>query len=86
MDKLPCDMIITFFKDGKFVWETDLDEGGRGQSIDSLISSCNKIRDAFGSNLDWEIGIVSIVRGTGLDNLRSKVEQLSDKITRDIIA
>jgi hypothetical protein len=82
MDKLPCDMVISFSRDGKFVWETDLDEGGRGQSIDSLIRACNKICDIFGADLDWEIGVVSIRTGNGIDKLRAEVERLSTEMAK----
>jgi hypothetical protein len=80
MDKLPCDMVISFYRDGKFLWETDLNEGGKGQSVNSLITACNKVCDTFGGDVDWEIGIVSLVTGHGIKNLHDGVKKLSAKI------
>jgi hypothetical protein len=77
MDKLPCDMVISFYRDGKFLWETDINEGGRGQSVDNLISACDKICETFGADVDWEINIVSIKEGNGLESLSKEIEKLS---------
>jgi hypothetical protein len=77
MHKLPYDMVVTFFEDGKFIWETDIEEGGKGHSIDSLISACKKACDTFGDNLDWEIGIVAVRNGNGIDSLKKEIKGLS---------
>lgn len=82
MSKLPCDMVVTFYRDGKFVFETDIDNGGRGQSTESLISECNKICETFGTNLDWEIGLVSIREGRHLDKLTEEIEKLSVELEK----
>jgi hypothetical protein len=82
MHKLPCDVVISFFRDGKFLWETDISEGSRGQSVDNLIGSCNKICKTFGTDVDWEIGIVSLRQGNGLDNLNTEIEKLSIELKK----
>jgi hypothetical protein len=75
MDKLPCDVIVTFFDDNeKFVWETEscTDEG-------SLIRECNTACSAFGDNLHWEIGLVALCRGHGREELEKAIGGLSVK-------
>jgi hypothetical protein len=75
MDKLPCDVIVTFFDDNeKFVWETEscTDEG-------SLISECAKVYETFGDDLHWEIGLVALCRGHGRDALDKAIDGLSVK-------
>jgi hypothetical protein len=80
MNKLPCDMVISFFRDGKFLWESSINEGGKGQSIENLISECNQICNTYGTDIDWEIGLVSVERGSGLDDLSNKIKQLSTRL------
>jgi hypothetical protein len=75
-------MIISFSRDEKFLWETDLDEGGRGQSVDNLISACSKICETFGDDVDWEIGVVSLREGNGLDNLSKEIKKLSTELKK----
>jgi hypothetical protein len=71
MNNLPYDVVITFFKDGKFIWETEPEK-----STDDIIQECNRISSAFGKNLDWEIGIVSLEQGSGVEELTKKIEKL----------
>jgi hypothetical protein len=73
MSNLPYDVVVTFFRDGKFVWETEPE-----RSTDSIIQECNRISSSFGDNLDWEIGIVSVQQGSGLESLTEKIEKLSE--------
>jgi hypothetical protein len=71
MSNLSHDVVITFYRDGKFIWETEPEK-----SVDNIIQECNRISSAFGQNLDWEIGIVSIKQGSGIENLTREVEKL----------
>jgi hypothetical protein len=75
-------MVILFSRNGKFLWETDLDEGGKGQSVDNLIAACNKICETFGTDVDWEISVVSLREGNGLDNLGKKIKELSVELEK----
>ena len=82
MNKLPCDMVVTFYRDGKFIFETDIEDGNRGQSTDSLISACNRVCDTFGTDLDWEIGLVSLREGKHLEKLEEEIEKLSMELEK----
>jgi hypothetical protein len=74
MNNLPYDVVVTFYQDGKFVWETEPEK-----STDNIIQECNRIRSAFGENLDWDIGIVSVRQGSGIEALTEKIEKLCHK-------
>jgi hypothetical protein len=74
MNNLPYDMVITFYKNGKFVWETEPE-----RSVDNIINECSKISSSFGDDLNWEIGIVSVQQGDGIEGLVEKIEKLSSK-------
>jgi hypothetical protein len=71
MNNLPYDVVITFFRDGKFVWETEPEK-----STEKIVQECNRISSAFGDDMDWEIGIVSVEQGSGIKALTEKVEKL----------
>jgi hypothetical protein len=75
-------MVVTFYREGKFVWETSIDEGGKEQSIDGLINECRQICGTFGGDIDWEIGLVSVESGNGLDNLTRKIKDLSFELDK----
>jgi hypothetical protein len=44
--------------------------------MENIIQECNRISSAFGEDLDWEIGIVSIKQGSGIGNLEKEIEKL----------
>jgi hypothetical protein len=75
-------MVVLFKKNGKFLWETDINEGERGKSVENLISECNKICETFGTDVDWEIGVVSLRQGTGLDNLDKEIKELAIELKK----
>jgi hypothetical protein len=71
MNNLPYDVVVTFYKDGKFIWETEPEK-----STDNIIHECNRINSTFGGDLDWEIGVVSIKQGSGIEDLTKEIEKL----------
>jgi hypothetical protein len=71
MNNLQYDIVVTFYRDGKFVWETEPES-----STDNIIQECNRISSAFGHDLSWEIGIVSMKQGSGIENLAKEIEKL----------
>jgi hypothetical protein len=77
MNKLKDNIVIEFFKDGKFLWATD-DKGDKGKPVDSLIGECNQVYDIHGTKLDWELSIVSIERGNGKEELEKRLKSLSE--------
>jgi hypothetical protein len=72
MDNSTYDIVVTFYKDGKFIWETDPE-----RSTDDVVRQCNKVYSAFGDNLDWEIGFVSVKQGNGIEDLTREIERIS---------
>jgi hypothetical protein len=78
MNKLKDNVIIEFFnKDGKFLWAVD-EKGDKGKPVDSLINECNQIYDIHGTEIDWDLGIVSTERGSTKDELIKRIRSLSE--------
>jgi hypothetical protein len=78
MNKLKDNVMIEFFdKNGKFLWAVD-EKGNRGEPIDNLINECNQIYDIHGTEIDWELGIVSTERGSAKDELEKIIRSLSE--------
>jgi hypothetical protein len=78
-NKLKDNVVIEFFdqKSGKFLWAVD-EKGVKGQPVDSLINECNQIYDIYGSDIDWELGIIATERGSAKDDLLKMIRSLSD--------
>jgi hypothetical protein len=68
--------VVTFYKGGETVWITG-EEGRKGNPADGLIRACNKVYDTFGDGLDWDMSIVSLELGSSIEELESRITELS---------
>jgi hypothetical protein len=68
--------VVTIYKDEETVWVTG-DEGRIGNPAAGLISACNKAYAEFGDGLDWEISVMSLKFGTSIEELESRITELS---------
>jgi hypothetical protein len=76
MRRLQHNIVVTFYKDGETVWMSG-EEGRIGNPASGLISACNKAYAEFGEGLDWDMNVVSLEFGTSIEELESRITELS---------
>jgi hypothetical protein len=78
MRRLQYNLEINFFKEGKFVFLLG-DEVEMGTSEERVLEEFKKVYDCYGEDINWNISIVDLYRGSERADLEKKIKELSIK-------